>query len=149
VTLWHELEVGTQISTESRTVSAEEVREFALEFDPQPYHLDADAAENSIFGGLCASGWQANAITMQLLTEALQHDNIALMGVRSVTQCRWKLPLFVGDTVSAKINLESKRDDTYDPRFGLCLCSVVLENQNEKPVLLMNTELLISKQLSD
>ncbi|MFK8021508.1 MAG: MaoC/PaaZ C-terminal domain-containing protein [Pseudomonadales bacterium] len=147
--LWHELEVGTQISTESRTVSADEVREFALEFDPQPYHLDAEAAANSIFGDLCASGWQANAITMQLLTDALQHESVALMGVRSVKRCRWKLPLFVGDTVTAKISLESKCDDLYDSRFGICLCSVVLENQNEKPVLLMDTELLISKKCSD
>ena len=56
---WQDLEVGETFSTsDSLTLEREDILEFAAEFDPQPYHLDREAAEASIFGGLCASGWR-------------------------------------------------------------------------------------------
>lgn len=142
---WHELEIGSRIDTQRHTVAAAEVQEFALEFDPQPYHLDREAAEASIFGGLCASGWQANAITMKLLSEALSAKQFALLGVRSVNSCRWKKPLFVGETVAASAQLNAREDDALNPKFGLWHCAVELSNQAEQTVLLMDTHLVLGK----
>ena len=89
---WQDLEVGETFSTsDSLTLEREDILEFAAEFDPQPYHLDREAAEASIFGGLCASGWQVSAMMMRLLTDTFHQQEIALLGVASVQQMRGSL----------------------------------------------------------
>ncbi|MCA1693883.1 MAG: MaoC family dehydratase N-terminal domain-containing protein, partial [Actinobacteria bacterium] len=64
---YEDLEVGQTFGTGTVTVEPEMIRAFAAEFDPQPFHLDEDAARESLFGGLVASGWHTAALTMKLL----------------------------------------------------------------------------------
>ena len=66
-----DLTVGSSIDLGSKTVSAEEILRFAREFDPQPFHIDPEAAQHSIFGGLIASGWHTCSIAMRLLVDGL------------------------------------------------------------------------------
>ena len=71
---WDDIGAGERFVTGQLGITEEEILTFAREFDPQPYHLDRAAADASIFGGLCASGWQATALMMRLLTDALREQ---------------------------------------------------------------------------
>ncbi len=67
---------------------------FASRFDPQPYHLDAEAAEQSIFGGLCASGWHIAALATRLVSETLLQNGHPCVEMISVSQMKWSHPIF-------------------------------------------------------
>ena len=67
-----------------------EIIEFASEFDPQPYHLDPVAAEASIFGELCASGWQISALTQRMITDCFRDRKILILGLCGVKQLQWR-----------------------------------------------------------
>src|SRR6201995_3182734 len=66
-----DLHVGQRFTSTSHVVDADQIKRFAAEFDPQPFHIDEDAAANSLFGGLAASGWHTAALTMRLLVESV------------------------------------------------------------------------------
>ena len=70
---------------------------FASRFDPQPYHLDVDAADQSIFGGLCASGWHIAALATRLVIETLLDNGLPFVEMTSVSQLKWSQPTFVND----------------------------------------------------
>ena len=76
---------------------------FASRFDPQPYHLDADAAAQSIFGGLCASGWHIAAMATRLVSETLLRNGIPFVQMTSVSQLKWNQPTFVNEQISVRI----------------------------------------------
>ena len=99
---WQDLNTGEQITTGQLTLSKEDILEFAADFDPQPYHLDTEAADASIFGGLCASGWQVAAMMMRLLTDSFREQDIAIMGVSAVPDMRWKIPVLPATASMAK-----------------------------------------------
>jgi acyl dehydratase len=78
---------------------------FASRFDPQPYHLDADVAAQSIFGGLCASGWQIAALATRLVSETLLHNGLPFVEMTAVSQLKWSRPTFVNEQISVRIAL--------------------------------------------
>src|SRR5690606_29128939 len=78
---FEDLNIGHHIRTGSYTVSAEEIISFATQYDPQPMHMDAEAAKHSIFGELVASGWHTLAITMRLMVLAKPLGDIPLVGL--------------------------------------------------------------------
>lgn len=99
-----DLTEGETFAYGSRTVSQEEIVRFAREFDPQPFHVDPEAAADSMFGGLVASGWHVAALTNRLLTDAL-FDRLALQGGRGVDDLRFERPVRPGDTLSGTIKV--------------------------------------------
>jgi acyl dehydratase len=129
------LAVGDEFTSEEYTVDASQIREFAKQFDPQPFHLDEDAANESFFGGLVASGWHTGAITMRLLVRSVPLAG-GLIGVG--TEITWPRSTRPGDVlhvVSTVINIspsKSKPDrgivtvqsDTVNQRGELCQRSV-------------------------
>jgi acyl dehydratase len=66
-----DLHVGQRFSSDRHRIDADQIKRFAAEFDPQPFHLDEEAARDSLFGGLAASGWHTAALTMRMLVEAV------------------------------------------------------------------------------
>jgi acyl dehydratase len=82
---WQDINPGDSFITDAITISRRDILDFAAEFDPQPYHLDPDAADDSIFGGLCASGWHVTAVMMRLLTDTFALNNINLLGSDGVS----------------------------------------------------------------
>lgn len=142
---WQDIQVGEIFETDSRTLTREEIVEFAAEFDPQPYHLDTDVAESSIFGGLCASGWQVSALMMRLLTDAFKQQEIMLMGVSRVGHMRWKKPVFAGDRLVAKITIVDAKPESNLPGQGSIDCDVLVHNQDGKMVINLSTTLLLTK----
>lgn len=92
-----DLQPGQQFVTEACTVTEEEIVRFAREFDPQPFHLDADAARATIFRGLVASGWHTAALTMRLMVKSGPRIAGGILGVGG--EISWRLPLRPGDTL--------------------------------------------------
>ena len=107
---WQDIQPGEQFETGQLEISKQDILEFAAEFDPQPYHLDSDAAADSIFGGLCASGWQVAALMMRLLTDSLHRQALPIAGIAAVPTMRWKMPVFADDTLSARVTVTGREE---------------------------------------
>ena len=93
-----DLKLGMRFKSGEVTVSREDIKRFAAEFDPQPFHLDEEAAENTVFKGLAASGWHTAAIAMNLAIQARPFGSHPLMGA-GVDDLRWMKPGRPGDTL--------------------------------------------------
>ncbi|CAB3782339.1 hypothetical protein LMG28614_01421 [Paraburkholderia ultramafica] len=92
-----DLKVGDSFTTGSYEVSAADIKRFAAEFDPQPFHLDDEAARDTMFGGLAASGWHTAAITMRLLVCGGPKLANGVLGAGG--EIDWKIPTRPGDTL--------------------------------------------------
>ena len=106
---------GQEIALGSRSVSEQEIIAFATEFDPQPFHVDHDAAEASIFGGVIASGWHTCAMMMRLVVDGLMSESSS-MGSPGLENVRWLLPVRAGDTlrvsyVTTEVKASASRPD--------------------------------------
>lgn len=106
---------GQEIALGSRTVSEEEIIAFATQFDPQPFHVDHDAAANSIFKGVIASGWHTCSMMMRLVVDNLMSESSS-MGSPGLDGVRWLLPVRAGDTISVsylttKVKASASRTD--------------------------------------
>lgn len=139
---WPDIQAGEIFNTESITISRRDILEFAADFDPQPYHLDPDAADNSIFGGLCASGWHITAVMMRLLTDTFISEDIDLLGSNGVSNLRWRKPVFAEDALSSVITVASK-SEAADARYGYIDCEVDVSNQHGDSVIVLTTSLMI------
>jgi acyl dehydratase len=98
------------LATPPEEITEAAILDFAREFDPQPYHLDRDAAEKSIFGGLCASGWQICSLMTARLVEALGERGAAAEQ-ECVRELRFRRPVFCGDRIRVEASLEALDGD--------------------------------------
>src|SRR5215471_17872027 len=92
-----DLAVGMHFRSSEKVVMREDIKRFATEFDPQPFHLDEAAAEQTVFKGLAASGWHTAAIAMRLAVELRPFGPHPLLGL-GVDELRWLAPVRPGDT---------------------------------------------------
>lgn len=97
-----DLHVGQTFVTPSVTITTEDIKAFARQFDPQPFHLDEEAAKNSLFEGLAASGWHTAALTMKLLVAGFPLAG-GLVGAGGETT--WPRPTRPGDTLTAHVEV--------------------------------------------
>lgn len=111
---YEDLSVGDTFEGGEYHVTEQEIVEFAEQYDPQWFHTDPDrAAEESIYGGLIASGWHTAAMTMRMLVEEVLSE-VASMGAKGVDELRWHAPVRPGDTLSIRNEVIEKvpeRDD--------------------------------------
>lgn len=114
---YEDIEVGETHEFGEYHVTKEEILEFAERYDPQSFHTDADAAEDSAFGELVASGWHTAAMCMRMLVDGPVSDR-ASMGARGVDELRWKRPVKPGDTLSIRTEVLDKRVSESDPERG-------------------------------
>lgn len=140
---WSDIKPGDTFDTDSITISRKDILEFAADFDPQPYHLEEEAARNSIFGGLCASGWHVTALMMRLLTDTFNARDIDLLGSDGVSKLRWRKPVFAEDSLVSTITVQQKSPPASDPRIGYIDCHVEVDNQHGDQVIVLSTTLLI------
>jgi acyl dehydratase len=101
---FEDFEPGQVYELGSRTVTEAEILEFARQFDPQPFHLDPEAAKESVFGGLIASGWHTGAIWMRLYVDAML-GGAASRGSPGVEELRWLEPVRPGDTLTGSLTV--------------------------------------------
>jgi acyl dehydratase len=142
---WHDLQTGESFTTESCVLSEAAILEFANEFDPQPYHLDSAAAQESIFGDLCASGWQVSATVMRLVNQALHDQDVAAIEIVSVPAMRWKAPVFVNDSLSAEIELTDLGKPSSSDQPMPVEAKVEAYNQHKQVILSLDIKLLITQ----
>jgi acyl dehydratase len=117
-------------------VSEAEILEFATRYDPQPFHVDAEAARGTIYGGLIASGWHTVALTMRLLVDNV-FDDAASMGSPGVDEIRWPRPVRPGDTLSPRVTVLETRVSRSRPDRGVLRFRVDVDNQHGEPVMSM------------
>ena len=107
---------GDEVELGSKTVTREEILDFARQFDPQPFHLDPDAAKDSVFGGLIASGWHTGAMWMRLYVDSLLGSGSG-QGSSGIEELRWLAPVRPGDTLSGRlIVLETTSSERHPDR---------------------------------
>lgn len=141
---YEDLAIGQKQAFGRYEVTREEVIEFASKYDPQPFHLDDDAAAATHFGRLSASGWHTCAMTMAMLVENLKANRQAGLGSPGIDQLRWKKPVFPGDTLRCGSVVIEKRRSGSRPEMGIFKSSLTVFNQNDEPVLEMVSNGLIS-----
>ena len=125
--------VGQVLQAGSRTVSEAEIIAFAKQFDPQPFHVDHDAAAASIFGGVIASGWHTCSMMMRLVVDAFLSQS-ASMGSPGVEEIRWLKPVRAGDTISLKLTVLELRPSRSKQDRGVVLLLWEASNQHGEPV---------------
>ena len=133
---WEDLEPGTVRDLGTVSVSAEEIKDFAGKFDPQPFHLDEAAGRRSIFGNLCASGWHTAALAMKLTVENFLREADSL-GSPGVENLRWLKPVYPGDTLRLEQTIVESRPLRSRADIGLVRSVWKMFNQNGEQVLQM------------
>lgn len=140
---YEDIAIGSRQSFGRYEVTREEVVEFAGKYDPQPFHLDDEAAAQTHFGRLSASGWHTCAMTMAMLVENLKANRQAGLGSPGVDQLRWKKPVYPGDTLRCESEVIEKRRSASRPEMGIFKSSLTVFNQDDEPVLEMISNGLI------
>lgn len=131
---WEDFEVGDVIEFGSRTLSKEEIIAFAKEYDPQPFHIDEEAAKDTIFQGLAASGWQTGAIYMRMLVDDLLSKTVS-MGSPGVEEMRWLKPVRPGDTLRARFTVLEANASKSRPNMGVLRSKAEVLNQSDEVVM--------------
>ena len=139
------IEPGDVLELGRRTVTEAEILAFAHEFDPQPFHIDAEAAAQSIFGGLIASGWHTCALTMRLMVDGYL-SRAASLGSPGVEQIRWLRPVRPGDTITARIVVLEVRASQSKPDRGAVRMRTEVTNQAGEIVMTMESTGLIERR---
>jgi acyl dehydratase len=125
--------VGQTFGSGRLRVDAEAIKRFAAEFDPQPFHLDEQAARGTIFGGLAASGWHTTALTMRLLVESEFKPAGGVVGA-SFDELRWPQALRPGDELHVETEILEIKPSKSRPELGFIKVKVTTLNQAEEAI---------------
>lgn len=121
------------------------VKQFAAEFDPQPFHLDAAAAERSLFRGLAASGWHTAAVTMRLLVDSPFQPAGGIIGA-GFDELRWPLPVRPGDALRVEVEVLDVRPSRTRPAQGLAKVRTTTVNQDGQTVQISVGNLVVQRR---
>lgn len=139
-----DLRVGQRFTSETYVMEASRIKEFAAEFDPQPFHIDESAAEASVFKGLAASGWHTAAIAMRLLvTGGLPFAN-GLVGLGG--EVAWPRPTRPGDILHVESEIVEITPSRSKPHQGIVTVRSTMFNQHGDAVYLLTAKLLVLKR---
>jgi acyl dehydratase len=141
---FEDIEVGQRRDVGSFTFTAEAIKHFATQFDPQRFHLDEEEGRKSLCGGLAASGWHVGSVCMKLLVAdsqrqareaAARGEKVAVWGPSpGFRELRWIKPVLAGDTISFVSEVESVRTSDSRPEWGIVHARNTGANQRGEPV---------------
>ena len=140
---YEDIEVGSKSKFGRYEVTREEVMDFASKYDPQPFHLDDDAAAQTHFGRLSASGWHTCSMTMAMMVENMKGEKSAGLGSPGVDSLRWIKPVYPGDTLRCETEIIEKRRSASRPEMGIFKSRIRTFNQDGVMVLEMVSNGLI------
>ena len=126
---WEDFPVGSEIELGSVTVTEEQILAFAREFDPQPFHVDPDVAQETIFGGLIASGWHTASLYMRLYVREVLLDSVSL-GSPGIEELRWLAPVRPGDTLTGRARVVEAWPSETNPSRGTIVGENTFTNQD-------------------
>jgi acyl dehydratase len=121
----------------SRTVTEDELVEFATQWDPQPFHVDPEAAKDSVFGGLIASGWHTGAMWMRMYVDTMLGS--AARGSPGIEELRWLAPVRPGDTLTARLTVLDATPSATRPDRGTIRIRGEMTNQDGVTVMAMTS----------
>ncbi len=134
---FEDLAVGSVARFGGYEVKRDEVIAFATAYDPQPFHLSDDAAAQTHFGRLSASGWHTCAMVMAMLVDNLKKHRQAGLGSPGVDELRWLKPVYPGDTLRVETEVLEKRVSQSRPEMGLYKSRITVFNQDDVAVMSM------------
>ncbi len=138
-----DLEVGQRLQAGPVELTAAEIIAYARAFDPQPFHLDKEAAKETLFGGLAASGWHTASLTMRMIVEALP------MGwgvIGTGGKIAWPRPTRPGDSLRVECEVLEVKPSRSRPDRGMATVRTTTLNQNDEPVQVLVTKLVVPRR---
>jgi acyl dehydratase len=135
---------GQTYRSRSQRVTAEAIKQFAADFDPQPFHLDDERARSTVFKGLAASGWHTAAITMKLLVESDFKPAGGLVGAGF--EGRWPKPVRPGDELHVEAEVLDVRPSKSNPTRGVMTVRATTLNQSGEAVQLSTFTLMVPRR---
>jgi acyl dehydratase len=139
--------LGQTFGSGRLVVDKEQIKRFAAEFDPQPFHLDEMAAQDTIFRGLAASGWHTAAVTMRLLVDSEMRPAGGIVGA-GFDEFRWPRPVRPGDELRLEIEVVDVRSSQSRPSQGLIKVRTTTLNQDNEPVQILIANLVVPRRPS-
>ncbi|HKU58308.1 MAG TPA: MaoC family dehydratase [Gaiellaceae bacterium] len=133
---WEDFEIGEVTELGPVVVTADEIVEFAKKYDPQPFHIDEEAAKNGPFGGLTASGWHTAALFMGMFVRGILLDS-ASMGSPGIEELRWTAPVRPGDSLKVRVTVTDVQPSSKNPNRGTVFTTSEVFNQNGELVASM------------
>ena len=143
---FEDIEVGRESSFGRYEVTREEVIEFATKYDPQPFHLDDEAAAQTYFGRLSASGWHSCAMMMRMMADNMKNIDQAGLGSPGIDELRWLKPVYPGDVLRCEAEVIDKKASRSRPEMGSYRSNVRLINQDDVVVMTFISISLISRR---
>jgi acyl dehydratase len=141
-----DLEPGQRYRTgSSRPISLADIQAFAREYDPQPFHLDPEAAKATVFGELVASGWHTMGITMRLIVEGETQLAWGFAGA-GAEALDWPNPVRPGDVLTAENEVLEVRPSRSKPDRGMARIRTTAYNQRGEPVLVVTAKVIVPKR---
>ncbi|UVO53976.1 MaoC family dehydratase [Sphingomonas sp. SUN039] len=132
---FEDLVIGTKAAFGRYEVTREEVLEFAQKYDPQPFHLSDEAAAQTHFGRIAASGWHTCAMMMRMLVENMSTVQQAGLGSPGQNELRWLKPVYPGDVLRVETEVLEKTPSRSKPDIGSFLSRATVFNQHDEPVM--------------
>ena len=139
---FEDIEVGKPYNYGAYPVTKEEIFAFAKAYDPQPHHIDEEAAKLSLVKGLCASGWHSCAIFMRMFYDGMLKDAAALGGA-SIDEVKWMKPVRPGHVLKARSTCLEKRPMRSRPGVGVCKMRHEILNQDDELLMTMENSFFI------
>lgn len=139
-----DLQVGERFSSGTYRLSTDEIRRFAADYDPQPFHLDEEAARSTLFGGLAASGWHTAAITMRLLVTSGPRLANGIVGAGG--EIEWKAPSRPGDVLRVESEVAELIPSKSRPDRGILILKTRTLNQRGEVVQTFTARLMLARR---
>ena len=139
-----DLAVGQKYATGTATLTAADIKAFAIQFDPQPFHLDEAAARNSLFGRLAASGWHTGSLSMRLLVDGEMRIAGGLIGLGG--ELTWPRAVYAGDLLHVETEVLDIRVSASKPDRGIVTVSNRTLNQNGEVVQTFVVKMLVPRR---
>lgn len=146
-TYFEDLPAGFTESFGRYDVTREEVLAFATAYDPQPFHLDDEAAAASpIFGRLAASGWHTASMAMRMIVDHWRERGLASMGASGVDELTWLKPVYPGDTLRLEAEVLEARPSAKRPELGFLKIRTIVFNQQDEPVMRQIANVMVGRR---
>jgi len=139
-----DLHVGQRFISETHIIDVEQIKAFARQFDPQPFHLDEAAARNTLFGGLAASGWHTAAITMRLLAKGGLPVAGGIIGAGG--EIAWPNPTRPGDVLHVESEVISVTPSRSRPDRGTAVMRCITKNQKNETLQELTANLIVPRR---
>ena len=139
-----DLKLGDVFTTGTHELSADDIKRFAREFDPQPFHLDDEAARETMFGGLAASGWHTASITMRLLVTSGPKLANGILGAGG--EIEWKAPTRPGDVLHVESEVADLIPSRSRPDRGVLVLLSKTLNQRGEVVQALKAKLMVARR---